>query len=344
MTLVSGRPGRTAPGKELAVRAALLLASVLVVILAGEVTIRAAYGRLANYDMEMWRYARELKEPTNDADLPFVNRPAAAGRYYGVEIRTNSFGCRSEEIPAAKGEKRRILFLGDSFTLGFGVPYDRIFTSLLGQRLADSPPGFEIVNAGVGNYNSMMELQWFRKRGLQLRPDVVVLMYYLNDVEPTPLLSPTRVFLASHSYLYAFLASRGRKLMAAAGAKRYSWKSYYQRLYDDGNPSLLANRDALDQLAALCRKNGIRLFVANIPDLHELEPYPFSAATSYIERASRENLLPFLDLQPLLSTEAPGTWWVSFEDTHANAAAHEVFAAAILGMLCREGAVPCEPR
>jgi lysophospholipase L1-like esterase len=319
----------------------LLAAACAVMLAGGEIAARVGYPALKNYDMEMWRYAREMKQLTGDPALPFVNKPSASGRYYGAEIRTNALGCRSAEIAPEKGQRKRLLFLGDSFTLGFGVPADRIFTALIQRRLADAPTPVEVVNAGVGNYNSQMELAWLEKFAARVQPDVVVLMFYLNDVEPTPRVGGFDYPLARHSYLYALLADRYRKLMTRIGRDRYSWRAYYRRLYDSDNPGLASNRRALRDLAGWCRQRGIPLLAVNIPDIRQLQPYPFPEATRYLEQACSEDSVPFVDLLPALQTHDPAALWVSPEDTHTNALANEIIADTVSGALCGLGAIPC---
>ena len=46
-------------------------------------------------------------------------------------------------------------------------------------------------NLGVGNYNTLQELSLFRDVGVPLKPDIIVLAYFLNDAEPMPDYSDT---------------------------------------------------------------------------------------------------------------------------------------------------------
>jgi hypothetical protein len=324
-----------------AARLGLLSAALAIMLAGGEIAARACYRYLKTYDMEMWRYAREMKQLTGDPDLPFVNKPAASGRFYGAEIRTNALGCRSAELAPEKGARKRLLFLGDSFTLGFGVPASAIFTTLVQRKLGDSSTPYEVINAGVGNYNSRMELAWLEKNQARVQPDAIVLMFYLNDVEATPHIGGPGYLLARHSYLYALLADRYRKLMTRMGRDRYTWRAYYSHLYDGSNTGLQSNRQALRELAAFCRKRALPLMVVNIPDIHQLKPYPFPQATRYIERACAEDGVPFVDLLPALQSYDPASLWVSPEDTHTNAFANGIIAERVLGALCEFGAISC---
>jgi hypothetical protein len=54
-------------------------------------------------------------------------------------------------------DKYRILFMGDSFTYGVGLPYDKTFICLLESELADK--GVEVLNAGVVSYSPAIYLK-----------------------------------------------------------------------------------------------------------------------------------------------------------------------------------------
>lgn len=73
--------------------------------------------------------------------------------------------------------KYRVLFLGDSFTEGSEVNENDLFTALIEK----SHPQFEVVNTGVGGYGNVQEYLYLIKSGLQLHPDLGVLMVYAND-------------------------------------------------------------------------------------------------------------------------------------------------------------------
>ncbi|MCK7524155.1 MAG: SGNH/GDSL hydrolase family protein [Ignavibacteriales bacterium] len=114
---------------------------------------------------------------------------------------------RDREISVEKpAGTYRILVLGDSTTLGWGVPFDRLFTKLLElivereSALATVSEVHEVLNGGVGNYNTAQEAAWFKAHGVRLNPDMVVVAWFINDAEPTPRLS--RNWLASHSFAY----------------------------------------------------------------------------------------------------------------------------------------------
>lgn len=93
---------------------------------------------------------------------------------YDVEFATNRLGLRSDEVGPKQGF--RVLLLGDSFTCGYGVPRAQTFADLLRKRL-----GVEVINAGVGGFEIIHQVQYYHAQGRQLRPDLVVLATYLGN-------------------------------------------------------------------------------------------------------------------------------------------------------------------
>lgn len=83
-----------------------------------------------------------------------------AGEISPIQYTRNRLGLRDRDYPADKpAAVRRVLFLGDSFTYGSGVPDDRaVFPKRVEELLADSrySPGVdrvEVLNGGIpGSY------------------------------------------------------------------------------------------------------------------------------------------------------------------------------------------------
>jgi hypothetical protein len=95
-------------------------------------------------------------------------------------VEHNQFGYRGTAHGYPRSEKRRLVFLGDSFVWGFGVEDDEIFTSLIETK---SDRQVEAVNLGVPGYGTDQELLLWKTRGYKWKPDEVVLVvYYFNDL------------------------------------------------------------------------------------------------------------------------------------------------------------------
>src|SRR5947208_1763514 len=100
---------------------ALLAVSVAFALVIGEGILRVKNSSMKNYDIEMWRYARELKIKSADPALDFEHLKNKSAVLQNVEIRLNEWGLRGDPVQPVSPDKRRILFLGASTTLGLGV-------------------------------------------------------------------------------------------------------------------------------------------------------------------------------------------------------------------------------
>lgn len=322
--------------KKYLIKFSLILVSILVTVLFCELLIRIFYSQFKNYNLEMWRYAVELKKPLPNANLPFHHNSGSSGNFYGVDITTNSYGFRDHEYTLEKNDSvNRILFIGDSFTLGWGVSFDSIYSKALENRLNQEGNYYEVINTGIGNYNSKMEVELFKLKGLQFEPDIVILMYFVNDVEPIPEISKLESSFISNSYLFAMLFDKVQKLKVLSN-KGYSWESYYNNLYSKKNSKALnQNRESLQELIRLCNDEDIELIFVNIPELHKLKDYPIDLATNYIENIAKEGHIKFINLLNYIQDYKPEDLWVSNEDTHANAKANYIFANVIYEYLVK---------
>lgn len=322
--------------KKAVINLTLSLAALLLSLVILEAGFRYYFSHHLNYDYEMWRYAAELKEPLASQSLPFHHRGNRSGRYYGVDISTNSLGMRDREVPVKQPEIPRVLFVGDSYTLGWGVPAEATFSQQLGQMFAEKQQAVEAFNLGVGNYNSAMEMELFKQKGLALAPDLVVLMYYINDVEQTPKLGKLSYWLQKHSYLLGYMRTKLKQLVLM-GAGQDWLDSYYRKLYAAEAPGYQHNRQALQELISMCRSRNIRLLLVNIPDLRRLENYPFSYASAFIGDIAVGNRVPYLDLLPVFAGNAGRSLWVSDEDSHTNAKANRLAMEAVYRKITAEG-------
>src|SRR5208283_5016479 len=134
---------------------------------------------------------------------------------------------------------------------------------------------FEVINAGVGNYDTVQEVTYYKTRGRDFRPDMVVLGYFINDPEPVPV--QKNIPLIDRSYLVAYVTNRFDGVLRRLGARPY-WKAYYSSLYED-LPGFQACKAALVDLATATRSDHAKLLVMLIPELHQInDDYPFTAA------------------------------------------------------------------
>jgi lysophospholipase L1-like esterase len=317
------------------IRAAILsiAASVIVGGLLIEGAARWVLDDGMDFDVEMWKYARDIKRVSANPEIGHEHRPGTGGVYMGVPVQINTLGLRDRDITIEKqpGEIRTLM-LGDSLTFGWGVKAEDTPAKLLETRLNGEAATLrdEVINTGVGNYNTVMEVAYFLDKGRELKPDMVVLNYFINDAEPSPKrrTAPWR----EYSYAYVFFASTIDKLSRQYFGKA-NWKTYYRDLYRKGAQDWRTAQDAIRRLADYCRENDIKLLVVNYPELHQLRDYPFPEVTAGVAAVAEANGVPFLDLLPSIQDLEPASLWVSPTDAHPNRVANLRFAAAIADKL-----------
>lgn len=109
-------------------------------------------------------------EPGQD----LVNRDDPALPY---RVQINSLGFRGPEA-ALDPRRSRVLFLGDSFTFGDFVDDPETLPAQVGERLG---PDVEVLNGGVGG-TTIVDQRVFLEKALPIEPDVVVLVFFENDL------------------------------------------------------------------------------------------------------------------------------------------------------------------
>lgn len=104
----------------------------------------------------------------------------------GIRVITDGDGRRVAEPGARADGPRTILFIGDSFTFGWGVEVADTFAQRvvdgLRQALGNDGDGLVAVNAGVPGYGPENELATLERALKATVPEVVVIAYVENDV------------------------------------------------------------------------------------------------------------------------------------------------------------------
>jgi lysophospholipase L1-like esterase len=109
-------------------------------------------------------------------DGHFTSRAGKSVDGNGVHYVFDAEGFRIDGMPSPTGPSRRILFIGDSFTQGFGVAGQDTFAALTCERLRTSGIDAVCLNAGVTGFGTAHELRLLRRLldRTDLRFDAVV--------------------------------------------------------------------------------------------------------------------------------------------------------------------------
>ncbi|WP_441258696.1 SGNH/GDSL hydrolase family protein [Bradyrhizobium sp. 521_C7_N1_3] len=315
--------------KQFLFSALLFVFSLAASVLAAEGILRVKNSSMKNYDIEMWRYARELKAPSPQTELGHDHIKNASAILQSVEIRINEWKLRGGPVLPRNQVSRRILFLGGSITLGWGVPENKTITSLVDAALHEKGESVDVLNGGVGNYNTERYVQRFFYELEGLEPTDIVVQYFLRDAEK---LDPTSGnWFIRHSELAVTIWIAVNRLLNKSGER--SLVEHYQDLYRDDQPGFIEMKRQLRQLAEYADKTNIRLYMAMTPDVHNLKDYPFGFIHDKMRSIAKSNGYKFVDLLPALGKLSPEQIWAMPGDPHPNAGGHKLMAEGILPVL-----------
>ena len=324
---MTARPGRA---RRPAAALALVALSALLALAAAEGLLRlASKHSLRVLDVEMWRYARLVKRPTADAGLVADHRPDADALLMGVRVRTDSRGFRRAGLDAESRRmpgERVVAALGDSLTFGWGVAEGDTWPAQLERllRARCRGAGPTVVNAGIGNSNTAMHRARYERRVRPLRPDWVVVGWFINDAEPSPV--PAESLLLRHSALAGLLSTRLRQ---GAEVQLRDFRAYYSALYGEDRPGWRAAREALRALGARLKVDGAAATLLLLPELHEPRAFgPFAAIYARAAAEGRAAGFEVIDPAPAFPPGPGDRYWVSPTDAHPDAAAQRIFAEA----------------
>jgi GDSL-like Lipase/Acylhydrolase family len=311
----------------------MVTGSFAVIAMSIELFVRVFVDNGMQYDLEMWKYARDVKQLASNPLIGHGHRPNTQAQLMGVDVKINSKGLREREIPYDRTPSvLRIVMLGDSFTEGWGVPLEQTFPKRIEGIYGERGIAAEVINAGVGNYNTIMEVNYFLDEGYKYRPDIVVLNYIPNDAETVPPHAPPTPLLricASCVYLFGRLDTLMREVSVRA-----DWETYYLDLYGGGSAKgWLDAKASIGKLAEYARSHHIKLLISYFPDLRDLRHDRLKSIGELVRQAAEESGASFVDTRPELTKEDPMKLWVAPTDPHPNARANELIARALFRKL-----------
>ena len=301
----------------------MIVGTLTVTAVLGEAMLRLKNADQRSYFIEMWRYAGQLKQISPDELLGHVHIPSTTAQLQGVNIAINRLGMRGPEIaPKSPGDKR-VLLLGSSIALGWGVPEEKTIRS----RLEENLPGWTAYNGGIGNYNVARSVRLFEQAWRNtIRPDVVVVHFFLRDAEFLP---PSREnFIVRHSQFAVTLYHIANGFLEGRDGVA-GLINHYRAIYDPSSRGFKDMIIALDRLNEIAKEDGFKVILAVVPDIHQLRDYPFGFAHERVKALAKDRGWQFLDFLDVLGKYQGPELWAMPGDPHPNAVAHGLMADAL---------------
>jgi len=307
--------------KKLAQKALVVCLTVVLTGVVGEVLLRVKNSSQQNYIIEMWRYARELKQISSDPRFGHLHIPNSKATLQNVEITINSLGMRGPEPDLSANGHEKILLLGSSITMGWGVEEKETLRGQLEKQLKGR---YQVLNGGIGNYNLVRSVAQFKKRWRKTaKPNIVVVHYFVNDAEYLEASADNAIFRNSQLAVTLYHVVQG---LIQGSHDMISLTNHYQKVYAAKSRGFMEMETALAELAEMGKHDGFKVILAMIPDVHQLQSYPFSFVHGKMRALAEKYHLGYLDfLESLRQYQGPELWTIP-GDPHPNGRVHEIMA------------------
>jgi len=342
-----------------------MLGSTLVALACSELVLRLWNLGPAPHPVSTGKVIGDSSDPV----LRFEHRPNAARVRVFQQSRndvprialytTNRHGFRGRDVELAKPTGTfRVACLGDSFTFGTGLNDHEAWPAVLHETLAPADPAaaVEVMNCGVGGYNTTQEAVYLEKRVLRFTPDLVICCLYLNDVMIGVKPPPAEIGEWARSARRWTRPQRDdwvrslRRISVLADLVcdriYHSIESsvYTQRHADvftgDGEGWQLA-REALLRMRVAAEEGGAEFLLLLYPQMIRHGEFLAShEAYAVVNDFARREGIRCLDLEPAFLPQPVEEFWVHPTDLHPNAAANRVAARAVAEYLRASDLLP----
>jgi len=294
----------------------LSLVSLILSLILLEILTRFFIDDGMNYEIEMMKYANELKIISSDNKIGIEHRKNIKGTYMGAEVFLDKDGFRYNSL-SQENNKEKILMLGDSMTFGWGAK--NTFSDLLNQKIKTH----DFLNAGIGNTNTIMQVNnFFKNFSEKYNYKIIILNFFINDFENVEIKEPN--FLQKYSYFYTFLNNKLNTILI-----KFKLKDDWEKFYTNNYLNEKMKNETLNQINKLnnfCLERDIKFIIHNIPELRDLDNYKFREETVIIKNFATSKNILFLNSHNDLQKHDEESLWVTKLDPHANDKAHKIIS------------------
>lgn len=267
--------------------------------------------------------------------------PDISVQFMGGQMKTGTDGFRT--TPGSKNGTNAfcIIGLGDSVMFGWGVNDDETYLSRISCKLNSEQPSapVRVINMCVPGYNTVMELETLREKGLQHNPKLVMIHFVENDLWLPNFVcreSPESELTKSH-LLSAISRAFGGNLKTESFGRLADSPDKVPERYASMVGEKAFTR-AMNELCTLGARHGFKVVLITTWE-----------APPFVRKASTGAGFPIIELGPAIKeysekhgiTEFLGSpLTVSRKDPHFSAIAHELVSVKILEFLKKEKLLP----
>jgi len=279
--------------------------------------------------LEKLKYANDFVINNNSNNVYKSHRKNFSDNIMGVDLRFNSLGFRGTDIQTIKElNEKRIMVLGSSLVMGWGVKEDKTFTKVLEKKInVKNQNNYKIntVNTGIMHTNTKFHYHLFQKNYKKINPDILILGYFVDDAKE--LSKKKTPFIVKYSYLGAIIY---QKIVSRSSE---NLNDYYLRINNESSKNWLEVKKYIKKIKEICDKEDIDFVVIILPDFSNFSDYN-SLGNLYTDLENRLNDIMILNINPYKTLQVkfgddPRKSWISNDDNHPNEKANEIIADEI---------------
>ena len=336
----------------------LVSLSTALTMFVAEIGLRAYYAALQNaQSMERFKSLHRkgkpirvrsthslgaIIQPSENPKVVYELQPHLDTTFGNVRLITNSDGMReTNDYPVARlPNSIRIVGVGDSGMFGWDVKPGEDYLGVLEASLNGRQDGmtYEVLNLAVPGYNTQLEVETLRDKGLKYKPDLVIVSWCENDYGlPFFLLEKENYRRRDVSFLYNLFfkrrVPRDNRTEVAPGFIMRDRRNFDKDLLV---PELTTGSDiervrvALTELKTMADQNGFKVLV-------------YGPMKSIIRKLCERTELPYSSTYDLIPDDLyPREYEVHY--MHPNTNGHSVLAKHLEDDLVKRGWLPPGPK
>ncbi|MBU1626516.1 SGNH/GDSL hydrolase family protein, partial [bacterium] len=261
-----------------------------------------------------------------------------------------------------------VIILGDSIAFGNYLSVESIFPSQIQDKLDKINSSFDIINFAVSGYDTLQEVALLEYRGLEFKPNLVVVAFCLNDIA---IVSPNLSFikfindkrfkLMKYSYLAQFITRKIDAIIVKKWLEEKNREEVFQQDYkyqiahinEDENELLglmskASNRKpsswfkskyrvgrlrySFEHLAEIAKRENFSVLIVIIPWLErDKKFYPHKAAHDIVNYEAKRDGFDVIDvLQDFLDVGFNKLKISKTDYCHPNKLGHKIISDRIV--------------
>ena len=305
----------------------IVFISLLVGLLICETILRIKHKFIINYDIEMWKYAKELKIKVKNKKINHIHIKNKSAILQNTEIKINKYGQRDVDYDNStlSNFDRSFLIIGSSVAMGWGVESDKVFSNRLNKKSLKNNKNWIFINGGVGNYNTERYVNNYFENWKELEFTDIIIHFFVNDTE---IIKPSKVsFFTNHFHLGVIVWKLLNSYVSAFNPEKV--EKYYLDRYEENYEGFIIAKKELLKLSEHCKKNSINCHIILMPDIHKLNPYKLNFINQKMQKTAAKLEFQFHDLLSIFEGKDEKKVWNKYGDPHPNDYANSLMSENI---------------